>query len=154
MFRLLRVILTTLPHLFAARADLLLEGLALRQQLASVGKRRRPTIRFADRLFWVLLRRTWSRWSEVLLIVKPDMVAGWHRAGKIGLGAKRSCVIAYYSRGPSGSRWTGKEDSCSGPIRTGRSPQVATTRSSSDLPTGEIAHASCRAGRRLPNSLT
>jgi len=53
----------------------------LRQQLASVGKRRRPTIRFADRLFWVLLRRTWSRWSEVLEIVKPDTVVGWYRAG-------------------------------------------------------------------------
>ena len=81
MFRLLWVILRMLPHLFAARADVLLEVLALRQQLASVGKRRRPTIRFADRLFWVLLRRTWSRWSEVLLIVKPDTVVGWHRAG-------------------------------------------------------------------------
>jgi hypothetical protein len=83
MFRLLRVIVTTLRHLFAARADLLLEVLALRQQLASsaVGQRRRPTIGVADRLFWILLRRTWSRWSEVLVIVKPETVIAWHRAG-------------------------------------------------------------------------
>lgn len=81
MCRLLWVVVTTLSHLFVRRADLLLEVLALRQQLASVGRRRRPTIAVADRLFWVLLRRAWSRWSEVLVIVKPDTVVGWHRAG-------------------------------------------------------------------------
>jgi hypothetical protein len=26
------------------------------------------------------LRRFWSRWAEVLLIVKPETVVGWHRA--------------------------------------------------------------------------
>jgi hypothetical protein len=28
-----------------------------------------------------LLRRCWSRWSDVLLIVKPETVIGWHRGG-------------------------------------------------------------------------
>jgi len=27
------------------------------------------------------LRRCWSRWTEVLIIVKPETVVGWHRAG-------------------------------------------------------------------------
>jgi transposase InsO family protein len=27
------------------------------------------------------LRRFWSRWSDVLVIVKPETVIGWHRAG-------------------------------------------------------------------------
>lgn len=27
------------------------------------------------------LRRLWPRWSEVLLIIKPETVVGWHRAG-------------------------------------------------------------------------
>jgi putative transposase len=27
------------------------------------------------------LRRVWSRWAEVLVIVKPETVVGWHRAG-------------------------------------------------------------------------
>ena len=27
------------------------------------------------------LRRFWSRWAEVPLIVKPETVVGWHRAG-------------------------------------------------------------------------
>jgi putative transposase len=34
-----------------------------------------------DRLFWVALRRLWSRWAEVLIIVKPETVVRWHRAG-------------------------------------------------------------------------
>ena len=27
------------------------------------------------------LRRFWSRWTDVLVIVKPETVIGWHRAG-------------------------------------------------------------------------
>ena len=34
-----------------------------------------------DRLFWTALRRVWSRWAEVLLIVKPETVVSWHRTG-------------------------------------------------------------------------
>jgi len=28
-----------------------------------------------------MLRESWARWQEVLVIVKPDTVVGWHRAG-------------------------------------------------------------------------
>jgi len=34
-----------------------------------------------DQLFWVFLRRVWSRWPEVLVVVKPETVVRWHRAG-------------------------------------------------------------------------
>jgi hypothetical protein len=34
-----------------------------------------------DRLFWTLLHRGWSRWADVLVLVKPETVVGWHRAG-------------------------------------------------------------------------
>lgn len=34
-----------------------------------------------DRLLWVLLRRVWPRWKEALVIVKPETVIAWHRAG-------------------------------------------------------------------------
>jgi hypothetical protein len=34
-----------------------------------------------DRLFWTSLRRIWSRWADVLVIVKPETVVGWHRVG-------------------------------------------------------------------------
>jgi hypothetical protein len=34
-----------------------------------------------DRLFWTTLRRVWSRWADVLVIVKPETVIGWHHDG-------------------------------------------------------------------------
>jgi hypothetical protein len=34
-----------------------------------------------DRLFWTTLRRVWSRWTDVLIVVKPETVVDWHRAG-------------------------------------------------------------------------
>ena len=42
---------------------------------------RRPRIMAIDRLFWVTLRRMWPKWSDVLLLVKPETVIKWHRAG-------------------------------------------------------------------------
>jgi hypothetical protein len=35
----------------------------------------------ADRAFWPVLSRLWSRWADVLVIVKPDTVVCWHRTG-------------------------------------------------------------------------
>ena len=67
---------------FRSRADIAIEILALRQQLAVLKRKRpRPPLRSLDRLFWTLLRRRWSRWAEVLVIVKPSTVVGWHRTG-------------------------------------------------------------------------
>jgi transposase InsO family protein len=34
-----------------------------------------------DRFFWTTLLRFWSRWSDVLVVVKPETVVAWHRAG-------------------------------------------------------------------------
>ena len=44
-------------------------------------KRPRPSLNRLDRFFWTSLRHLWPRWSDVLVIVKPETVAGWHRAG-------------------------------------------------------------------------
>jgi putative transposase len=67
---------------FQARADSALEILALRQQVAALKRKRpRPPLNACDRLFWTTLRRFWSRWPDVLLIVQPETVIGWHRAG-------------------------------------------------------------------------
>ena len=67
---------------FQIRTDIAVEVLALRHQVA-VLKRKRPRPRLSplDRLFWTVLRTTWSRWRAVLVIVKPETVVGWHRAG-------------------------------------------------------------------------
>jgi putative transposase len=60
----------------------LLENLALRQQLA-VLKQRHPQPRFSapDKLFWVILRRLWPGWKYSLLLVQPETVVRWHKAG-------------------------------------------------------------------------
>jgi putative transposase len=67
---------------FGTLAELALENLALRQQLANLRNTSgRPRIRLTDRAFWLVLSRLWSRWAGVLVIVKPDTVVRWHRAG-------------------------------------------------------------------------
>ena len=56
--------------------------MALRHQLAVIERTSpRPNLRPADRLLWVILSRILPNWREVLDIVKPDTVIGWHRKG-------------------------------------------------------------------------
>ncbi len=79
MFRLL---LGLLRRFFHSRRDLLLENLALRQQLLAVQRRKpRPRLARLDRLFWVVVRRLWLQWKQALVIVTPETVVRWHRAG-------------------------------------------------------------------------
>ena len=82
MLRLLLLLLHALRAVVRPRADLVLENLALRQQVATLKEKRPgPKLSSVDRLFWVLLRRVWSRWAQVLEIVQPATVVRWHRAG-------------------------------------------------------------------------
>ena len=54
-------------------SDLVLENLALRQQVAAMKRSiKRPQIRNRDRFFWILLSRYWSNWRQALIIVKTD----------------------------------------------------------------------------------
>jgi transposase InsO family protein len=76
---------------FRPRASLVLENLALRQQLAVLRRATpRPRLRPLDRAFWIVLSRTWSRWRELLAIVKPATVIAWHRRGFARFWAKKS----------------------------------------------------------------
>ncbi len=60
---------------FKARRELALENVALRQQLAVLRRSvKRPRLLKVDRVFWVLLRRIWTDWESVLVIVKPETV--------------------------------------------------------------------------------
>ncbi len=64
------------------RSELAAENLALRQQLVILQqKSKTPRLRQRDRIFWVLLSRTWANWRAALLIVQPDTVVRWHREG-------------------------------------------------------------------------
>jgi putative transposase len=69
-------------RLCRGRRRLLLENLVLRQQLATLKRRhRRARLDLVDKLFWVAVRRFWSGWKQALIIVTPETVVRWHRAG-------------------------------------------------------------------------
>jgi hypothetical protein len=75
-------ILAAIRVFLRSRHDTALEVLALRQQVAVLKRKRpRPPLTVLDRLFWTTLRRLWSGWADVLVMVKPETVVGWHRAG-------------------------------------------------------------------------
>ena len=82
MFEFLLAVLAAVGVFFRSRTDASLEVLALRQQVAVLKRQRpRPTLTRLDRFFWTTLRQLWPRWSDVLLIVKPETVVRWHRPG-------------------------------------------------------------------------
>ena len=65
-------LLCSLISTLKTRRSLGLENLALRQQLAVLQRSvKRPRLSNVDRRFWVLLRRFWTDWARVLVIVKP-----------------------------------------------------------------------------------
>src|ERR1039458_6350617 len=92
-------------RIFRSRRDLLLENLALRQQLA-VMKWRHPQPRFArsDKLFWVMLKRLWPGWKRALILVQPETVVRWHRAG-----FKLYWMWLSRHRTRVGRQWVGRE---------------------------------------------
>ena len=82
IFILLRQILGWFVSAFSSREDLILENLALRQQLLALhAKRPRHRLTALNKLFWVLLRRLWAGWKKPLILVTPRTVVGWHQAG-------------------------------------------------------------------------
>jgi transposase InsO family protein len=79
---LLHMIGCVLRLLLWSRSQLVLENLALRQQLAVLGRRRpRPALHRRDRLFWVFLSWIYADWRSLLVVVQPDTVVRWHRHG-------------------------------------------------------------------------
>jgi putative transposase len=81
MLCILRLFVNLLPCFLRSRQDLLLEILALRQQLAVLNaKRAAPKLRGSDKAFWVVLKQLWPRWERALLLVQPETVVRWHRA--------------------------------------------------------------------------
>ena len=82
MTSILAVAAAAIRSFFRGRRALVLENLALRQQLA-VYKRvqKRPRLRSTDRAFWVLLSRLWESWKKTLILVNPETVIRWHSQG-------------------------------------------------------------------------
>src|SRR4029077_19446673 len=90
----IRLFVGAILRLLRTRRRLLLENLALRQQIAVLKRKHtRPRLAALDKLFWVLVRRFWSEWKQALILVGPETVVRWHRSG-----------FAMYWRGISRSR--------------------------------------------------
>src|SRR3984957_8289841 len=82
MLRMLRLFLGLLANSVRSHQNLLVENLALRQQLAVLAKKRpQPRLSAPNKLFWVLLRKFWPGWKHALVLLQPDTVIGWHRSG-------------------------------------------------------------------------
>src|SRR5262250_1991636 len=82
MFSVLWLALGSLLRIFLNRRDLIFENFVLRQQLTVLKRRRsRPALNLFDKLFWVAISRLWSRWKQAVIIVTPETVVRWHRAG-------------------------------------------------------------------------
>ncbi len=82
MFQVLGVLIAFCSQCCRSRRDLLLENVALRQQLSIIIRnqtRRRLTL--PDKLFRIALSRFWSGWKRALLSVQPETVVRWHCAG-------------------------------------------------------------------------
>ncbi len=74
------VLLRSLALVCRGHRAVVLENLALRQQLAVFQRTvTRPALRPSDRLFWVVFSRAWRNWRAALVIVPPATVVRWHR---------------------------------------------------------------------------
>jgi hypothetical protein len=82
MPRTLRLLFVLFVRSARSRRDLMLENLALRQQLA-VLQQKHPLPRLApsDKLLWVILRWLWPGWQRALILVQPETVVRWHKVG-------------------------------------------------------------------------
>jgi hypothetical protein len=80
---MLATLLRIVVFVFKSRRALVLENLAIRHQISVLRRssRHRPRFSRLDRCLWVLISRFWSGWRESLVIVKPETVVRWHRAG-------------------------------------------------------------------------
>ena len=112
---------------FLSRAALHLENLALQQQLAALDRKgARPSLRMADRLFWVVLSRLWSFGCREILVISqagdgyrlaskvlPDISGPGSRDG----GSRDDRPCRANSEGLSGA-------GCLGRIRCGAAPRI------------------------------
>lgn len=66
-----------------SRSDPVAENLIPRKQLAILTRptREPPRLRVRDRLFCIVARAVRRDWRRHLVVVRPEMVVGWHRQG-------------------------------------------------------------------------
>ena len=68
--------------LFRSKHQLVIENLALRQQVFMLRKSvKKPRPSVADKLFWIIFSRYVDGWRKLLHGLHPDTVVRWHRQG-------------------------------------------------------------------------
>jgi len=99
---ILLLLLQGLRSLFQDKADLVLENLALRQQVAVLKeKRSRPRLSNAHRLFWIILSRSWSKWATVLSEVRALIRKIHGELLMLGFEISERTVSRYMPRRPA-----------------------------------------------------
>jgi len=83
MIALIRLFLGLLATPFRSKSALEAENAALRQQIIVLRRKVRGRVQLsnADRLFFVWLYRLFPSISRAMLIIRPDTLVRWHRAG-------------------------------------------------------------------------
>jgi hypothetical protein len=83
MIAVLRLLGMLVADLFKSRGRLEAENLLLRHQLCIALRRapRRLRLRSIDRALLVWMSRVWPRLLETVVVVQPETVLRWHRAG-------------------------------------------------------------------------
>ena len=74
--------MSAVSDLRRSKGELIAENLSLRQQLIVLERQVvRPKLTQHDRRVLVLLASRIQSWREALVLVKPDTLLRWHRAG-------------------------------------------------------------------------
>ena len=83
MIALISLALNLLAALVKSKSRLEAENAALRQQLIVLQRKVRGRVRFnnVDRLFFVQLYRWFPSILKAMLIIRPETLIRWHRAG-------------------------------------------------------------------------
>src|ERR1041384_3706566 len=128
MIALIRLLLVLLATPFRSKLALEAENAALRRQIIVLQRKLRGRIRLSngDRLFFVWLYRLFPSISRALLIIRPDTLVRWHRAGfrspapnyedlrRLPQTSKNSPVteegLSYQS--PDSNEWANHIDAC------------------------------------------
>jgi hypothetical protein len=78
MLTVLIVLARALALAFRGHRELVLENLALRQQLATLKRSvKRPHVQTRDRMFWIALIHIWRNWRTAVMFVQPGTVVRW-----------------------------------------------------------------------------
>ena len=95
MIALIFLALNLLAALVKSKSRLEAENAALRQQLMVLQRKVRGRVRFSndDRLFFVQLYRWFPSILKAMLIIRPETLVRWHRAGFRGYWRWKSCSL-------------------------------------------------------------